>query len=275
MNDESNLDLYSRLLLFKNDHFQDEILWQNPDTPLQRVFQSLAHKLDLEYEYSLQTRVVRISRTIVPEMQMDLGTRQFEFFDLQNPENGHNLPTVDLSMLNSPFYDTNLSTSFSQPGPLTGTPVTVSESPMLLSDSTNWSNLASDDFLQDMDDAILSADYENSLCGQWSSPQTPVSPAIEVYQSSFRPPPNHHSILNFPSDECEPQNGAQRILDSPAKPLDSVLSTPMADTDQADSDMDTDGSEASAKRSQRFFCTDYPPCPISFTRSKHLARHMR
>jgi hypothetical protein len=234
MNDESNLDLYSRLLLFKNDHFQDEILWQNPDTPLQRVFQSLAHKLDLQYEYSLQTRVVRISRTIVPEMQMDLGTRQFEFFDLQNPENGHNLPSVDLSMLNSPFYDTDLSTSFSQPGPLTGTPVTVSDSPMMLSDSTNLSNLASNDFLQDMDDAILSADYE-----------------------------------------CEPQNGAQRILDSPAKPLDSVLSAPTTDADQADSDMDMGGSKVSAKKSQRFFCTDYPPCALSFTRSEYFARHMR
>jgi len=29
------------------------------------------------------------------------------------------------------------------------------------------------------------------------------------------------------------------------------------------------------KKSQRFFCTDYPPCKLSFTRSEHLARHIR
>ena len=29
------------------------------------------------------------------------------------------------------------------------------------------------------------------------------------------------------------------------------------------------------KKGQRFFCTDYPPCKLSFTRSEHLARHIR
>jgi hypothetical protein len=29
------------------------------------------------------------------------------------------------------------------------------------------------------------------------------------------------------------------------------------------------------KKGQRFFCTDYPPCQLSFTRSEHLARHIR
>lgn len=29
------------------------------------------------------------------------------------------------------------------------------------------------------------------------------------------------------------------------------------------------------KKSQRFYCTDYPPCNLSFTRSEHLARHIR
>lgn len=29
------------------------------------------------------------------------------------------------------------------------------------------------------------------------------------------------------------------------------------------------------KKSQRFYCTDYPPCTLSFTRSEHLARHIR
>lgn len=29
------------------------------------------------------------------------------------------------------------------------------------------------------------------------------------------------------------------------------------------------------KKGQRFFCTDFPPCTLSFTRSEHLARHIR
>lgn len=29
------------------------------------------------------------------------------------------------------------------------------------------------------------------------------------------------------------------------------------------------------KKGQRFFCTEFPPCNLSFTRSEHLARHIR
>ncbi|KAI1171551.1 hypothetical protein F4777DRAFT_582837 [Nemania sp. FL0916] len=37
-----------------------------------------------------------------------------------------------------------------------------------------------------------------------------------------------------------------------------------------------DGTKSTKKKkSQRFFCTDYPPCALSFTRSEHLARHIR
>lgn len=53
-----------------------------------------------------------------------------------------------------------------------------------------------------------------------------------------------------------------------------------------DSDDDPDGSEdesiadesgrpSKKKKGQRFFCTDFPPCTLSFTRSEHLARHIR
>ncbi len=37
-----------------------------------------------------------------------------------------------------------------------------------------------------------------------------------------------------------------------------------------------DGSRSmKKKKSQRFWCTEYPPCNLSFTRSEHLARHIR
>ncbi|KAH9904324.1 hypothetical protein F4778DRAFT_59276 [Xylariomycetidae sp. FL2044] len=43
-----------------------------------------------------------------------------------------------------------------------------------------------------------------------------------------------------------------------------------------DESVNGDGSKSSKKKkSQRFYCTDYPPCNLSFTRSEHLARHIR
>lgn len=36
-----------------------------------------------------------------------------------------------------------------------------------------------------------------------------------------------------------------------------------------------DGKANKKKKSLRFYCTDYPPCNLSFTRSEHLARHIR
>jgi C2H2 transcription facotor len=38
---------------------------------------------------------------------------------------------------------------------------------------------------------------------------------------------------------------------------------------------DETGRPSRKKKGQRFFCTDFPPCELSFTRSEHLARHIR
>ena len=34
-------------------------------------------------------------------------------------------------------------------------------------------------------------------------------------------------------------------------------------------------TRAKKRKGQRFYCRDYPPCDLSFTRSEHLARHVR
>ncbi|PSR97787.1 hypothetical protein BD289DRAFT_479866 [Coniella lustricola] len=41
--------------------------------------------------------------------------------------------------------------------------------------------------------------------------------------------------------------------------------------------VNADGTRSSKKKkgNQRFYCKDYPPCTLSFTRSEHLARHIR
>jgi C2H2 transcription facotor len=49
--------------------------------------------------------------------------------------------------------------------------------------------------------------------------------------------------------------------------------------DDKDSDGDEEGGDEESgsrkKKGQRFFCTGFPPCNLSFTRSEHLARHIR
>lgn len=39
--------------------------------------------------------------------------------------------------------------------------------------------------------------------------------------------------------------------------------------------VDAEGRPSKKKKGQRFFCMDFPPCKLSFTRSEHLARHIR
>ena len=66
----------------------------------------------------------------------------------------------------------------------------------------------------------------------------------------------------------------------------SAHSNESIDVDMDDSEEEEDGSDAESdngqtgrpakkKKGQRFFCTDFPPCNLSFTRSEHLARHIR
>jgi len=42
-----------------------------------------------------------------------------------------------------------------------------------------------------------------------------------------------------------------------------------------DESVNADGTRTKKKKSQRFYCTEYPPCTLNFTRSEHLARHIR
>ena len=50
-----------------------------------------------------------------------------------------------------------------------------------------------------------------------------------------------------------------------------------AEDDGSDDESVTSDSQrpSKKKKGQRFFCTNFPPCQLSFTRSEHLARHIR
>lgn len=66
----------------------------------------------------------------------------------------------------------------------------------------------------------------------------------------------------------------------------SISSVGSQDVDMDESDEGEGGSDVESvdgeaerpskkKKGQRFFCTEFPPCNLSFTRSEHLARHIR
>jgi hypothetical protein len=65
MNDPSNLALRDDLVRFQADRsrFEFRLVISNADKSRQRTLQSLAHSLDLNYEYSLALHEVRITRS--------------------------------------------------------------------------------------------------------------------------------------------------------------------------------------------------------------------
>ncbi|PLB53052.1 putative C2H2 transcription factor [Aspergillus steynii IBT 23096] len=107
---------------------------------------------------------------------------------------------------------------------------------------------------------------------------TPTTPRPSDAQNPPRP-------TDATKDENTPRNvnsiePTSRLSDSHSVP------SPSEDPSHADSDGDREGSDAESdhkgnappskkKKGQRFYCTDYPPCNLSFTRSEHLARHIR
>ena len=112
-----------------------------------------------------------------------------------------------------------------------------------------------------------------------SSPITPTRNSFGILPSQ-RPLPT--SIFSTPPSYGDPSAETKSKRDS------STISRDPHDTHMNldDSEDDLDGSEnesvadesgrpSKKKKGQRFFCTDFPPCQLSFTRSEHLARHIR
>lgn len=115
-----------------------------------------------------------------------------------------------------------------------------------------------------------------------------TTPTNETFVSSAlaaqKPLPNP-AFSESPADKS--QQSSREVPNTPRKPRnpadmntnDSDGETGPADDAAALSDAESvtaDGSKANKKkRSQRFYCTEYPPCNLSFTRSEHLARHIR
>lgn len=81
---------------------------------------------------------------------------------------------------------------------------------------------------------------------------------------------------NLPSKQFI-NSSATESADTAPKPDNMDVDSEEEDQDASDVDEEQgeDGAAARKKKGQRFFCTGYPPCNLSFTRSEHLARHIR
>ncbi|KKK12151.1 hypothetical protein P175DRAFT_0535754 [Aspergillus ochraceoroseus IBT 24754] len=116
------------------------------------------------------------------------------------------------------------------------------------------------------------------------------SPADRVMEDATtpttpRPRPNPTSAAQDPVKTSSVIKDEKMSLN--VNNLDGSQGSVQSDeTIQADSDGDREGSDHDAdhtenappskkKKGQRFYCTDFPPCNLSFTRSEHLARHIR
>ncbi|CEL07901.1 Putative C2H2 transcription factor [Aspergillus calidoustus] len=119
-----------------------------------------------------------------------------------------------------------------------------------------------------------------------SSPADRVMEGSGATSATPRPHLNHTSAT--PGAETSTEIKDERFSRRTTISDGSRASThSMSDeTIQAESDGDRDGSDhdtdhkehappSKKKKGQRFYCTEFPPCNLSFTRSEHLARHIR
>ena len=100
--------------------------------------------------------------------------------------------------------------------------------------------------------------------------------ALPISPLSAKFPPNP---LNTNPDRQPDTGGEDSKRPASSHELQDVE---MAGSDEGEDVSDTESNDDETgrpskkkKKGQRFFCTDYPPCNLSFTRSEHLARHIR
>ncbi|ROW07356.1 hypothetical protein VMCG_03754 [Cytospora schulzeri] len=111
----------------------------------------------------------------------------------------------------------------------------------------------------------------SAMAHQKPLPSSPFPDGVQVPEdpAEKKPPTrenSHHSKRSRESAEMD--------LDD-AEDKEAAGADDDAGSDGEDS-VNADGSRSNKKKkSQRFYCTDYPPCNLSFTRSEHLARHIR
>ena len=121
-----------------------------------------------------------------------------------------------------------------------------------------------------------------------SSPNTPTRHSFAGVPGQ-RPlpddPPTAPELPSTPQPSSEvKRDGSNRSKKSQGESQDVEMGEAGQDDEQdAEDDGDSDNESVKSesqrsgkkKKGQRFFCTEFPPCQLSFTRSEHLARHIR
>lgn len=117
-----------------------------------------------------------------------------------------------------------------------------------------------------------------------ASAKTPTRNSFVPGLAGQRPLPSSPFVSSRELSET-PSNKSERSIHNSHRSTRSVASTQDVrmgdgnDDDKDESDNDSASSDTNRpskkKKGQRFFCTDFPPCNLSFTRSEHLARHIR
>lgn len=110
----------------------------------------------------------------------------------------------------------------------------------------------------------------------------PSTPTEQVLVGLAGQQPLPDESLNPLETQEMPQHGLKR---AGSTSLEESQDVDMAegDEEQAGEEDDSDNESTTSdsqrpskkKKGQRFFCTEFPPCTLSFTRSEHLARHIR
>lgn len=116
MNNPTNLSFYSQILLFKNDLSQRVLTFHGNSSTEQRALQSLSHAQGLEYEYSVSTKTVTISRPLAygspsqhfsnPDAEMMVDEIDFDsFIHRTEPAVAPNWPDTFLADNASVWHD--------------------------------------------------------------------------------------------------------------------------------------------------------------------------
>jgi hypothetical protein len=165
LNDPSNLALYNQVFLFHNDFSRSEVLFSGHSNAEQRTLQSLAHRLGLDYEYSLATRTARICR---PSAEISMNPSELNLIsNLLDDFPASSFDFDDLDSTHKPDWLSNTFDNIPVPplefNPSSPTNNLDSTSPFLLNDpldntwaAAEWLNF--DGELLDYQDPVMSAE---------------------------------------------------------------------------------------------------------------------
>ncbi|KAK8153039.1 hypothetical protein IWX90DRAFT_234433 [Phyllosticta citrichinensis] len=116
------------------------------------------------------------------------------------------------------------------------------------------------------DDQSVKTPTRDSFGGVTGQKPLPSPSAPPSHQDSKKQLHRNSTLRRGNSDYSQHSAGAQDV------DMDNDGGRDGSDNESGHSDNDR---PAKKKKGQRFFCTEFPPCQLSFTRSEHLARHIR